>query len=809
MSVISTSSNALAAIITVGNDPNAVAVDQVSNTVYVSNQNDNTVSVISGVTNTVTDTAAVGYAPDAIAVDPTLNTVFVDDAAYDQMSVIDGATNTVTSTISVGQDPDGLAVDPSNHEAFVSNAEYGTVMVLSLVVSPTITSAAATSFAGGVPQSFAVAATGIPAPTISEQGALPEGISFTNGVLGGTATTAGTFPIVLTASNGISPNATQDFTLSVPAIAPTFTSPPTTSFTMGEAGTFTPTTGGFPASKITMKGTLPAGVTFSDGTLSGTASQTGSYPIKLRASNGTGPKVSQAFTLVVAPAVGLDATSLSFAAAEIGTETPTQLVTATNNSAGALTFKAALSGVGASSYVVSGGTCKGSVMPAESCTIGVVLLPRTGGPLAATLDVEADGLTIEPSVALSGIGEVSATYGAPVTLPMAGNPSVAAIDPSSDTAYVTNGTNSVSIVDLATQSVTNTITVGSDPTGIALDPTAHTLYVANTGSGTGSGTVSVIDETTNAVTATVPLPYAPVAVAVDPTSHTAYVVSPGPGSTGYLSVIEGGSVVATTTVGLDPDSVAVDPTRHEVFVGDAGSGLTPGAVTVLSEYGNATLATISMSGLVTGIALDPDSSTLWAAVASIANPSGPGSGVAVSEATNTVTSTVSVGDIPYGVAVDPALDQVYVPDANDNNVSVINDATSAVSSIPVGVETYGVAVNAATHSLALIDSYDGNLVLVQPVLTSATLLSTSAHPLSTNPTTLTASVVLPPGGGMVAFTANAKAIHKCGAVAVNTSTGTATCKATLSAGTYTLKASYSGDTRNQPSSATITAKVSK
>ena len=813
--VISTQSNTVTATVPVGSQPFSVAVDQASNTVYVGNYNVGTVSVISGTTNTVTATIGVGQYPEALDVDSTTHTVFVaasyldqsNEEFYGEVSVIDGATNTVTVNVDVGQDLGGVAVDPSSGEMFVVNSESDTVSVLTPVeeVSPTITSAEAITFAGGVPQSFAVTATGIPAPTISEQGALPEGISFSNGVLSGTATTAGTFPIVLTASNGVSPDVTQDFTLSVPAITPSFTSPPTASFTTGEAGTFTPTTGGFPSPKVTEKGTLPAGVTFSDGTLSGTASHTGTYPIKLRAANGTNPKVSQAFTLVVAPAVGLNATSLLFAATGIGTETATQLVIATNNSAGALTFKAALSGAGASSYVVSGGTCKGSVMPAESCTIGVALLPRTGGPLAATLDVEADGLTIEPSVALSGIGEVSATYGAPVTLPVGSYPGAAAVDPLTDTAYVANqAANSVSVVDLATQSITNTITVGSLPSWVAVDPTAHTVYVANT----GSDSVSLIDETTNTVSATVPLPYAPNAVAVDPTSHTAYVVSPGPGTTGYLSVIEGGSVVASVSAGLDPVSVAVDPARHEVFVGDAGVYPANGAVTVLTEYGNATLSTIGVSGLLTGIALDSDSGTLWAITQNWRDGSGPGSASAISEATNTVTTTVPVGDGPNGIAVDPALDQVYIADSSDNNVSVINDATSFVSSFPVGVETYAVAVDPATHSLALIDSNDDNLLVVAPVLTSATLLSASAHPVATKPVTLTADVVLRPAGGTVAFTANSKTLHKCGAVAVNTSTGTATCKATLSAGTYTFSASYSGDPTDQPSSATITAKVS-
>ena len=62
-------------------------------------------------------------------------------------------------------------------------------------------------------------ATGTPSPTLSESGALPSGVTFnaSTGVLSGTPAsgTNGSYPITFTASNGVSPNATQSFTLTV------------------------------------------------------------------------------------------------------------------------------------------------------------------------------------------------------------------------------------------------------------------------------------------------------------------------------------------------------------------------------------------------------------------------------------------------------------------------------------------------------------------------------------------------------------------------------------------------------------------
>ncbi len=80
-----------------------------------------------------------------------------------------------------------------------------------------ITSASATTFPEGSADTFTVTDTGTPAPTLSESGALPTGVTFTaaTGVLAGTPTQTGVFPITFTATNGIDNPATQHFTLSV------------------------------------------------------------------------------------------------------------------------------------------------------------------------------------------------------------------------------------------------------------------------------------------------------------------------------------------------------------------------------------------------------------------------------------------------------------------------------------------------------------------------------------------------------------------------------------------------------------------
>ena len=79
---------------------------------------------------------------------------------------------------------------------------------------------------------------------------------------------------------------------------------------------------------------------------------------------------------------------------------------------------------------------------------------------------------------------------------------------------------------------------------------------------------------------------------------------------------------------------------------------------------------------------------------------------------------------------------------------------------------------------------------------TTTALASSPNPVHVGkPVTYTATITPAPDGGTVEFTDHGKAISGCGAVAVNGSTGKATCKVSKygSAGTHKIQARYSGD----------------
>ena len=101
-----------------------------------------------------------------------------------------------------------------------SNATQSfTLTVNAASAAPSITSANSTTFTVGTAGSFTVTATGFPAPSLSETGMLPSGVTFntSTGVLSGTpaAGTGGSYAITVTAANSVGSNATQSFTLTV------------------------------------------------------------------------------------------------------------------------------------------------------------------------------------------------------------------------------------------------------------------------------------------------------------------------------------------------------------------------------------------------------------------------------------------------------------------------------------------------------------------------------------------------------------------------------------------------------------------
>ena len=172
---------------------------------------------------------------------------------------------------------------------------------------PAITSSGTTSFTTNAAGSFTVSTTGNPAPTVSEAGGLPKGVTLSpSGVLSGTPAngTGGAYDFEIAASNGVGSPASEAFILIVDQ-SPVITSHHAATFLVGTPGKVKVTASAYPPPTFSEAGTLPAGLTLSPtGLLSGApaAGTAGTYKIVLKATNAAGSG-TQKFTLTVGQSV--------------------------------------------------------------------------------------------------------------------------------------------------------------------------------------------------------------------------------------------------------------------------------------------------------------------------------------------------------------------------------------------------------------------------------------------------------------------------------------------------------------------------
>ncbi|TLM68231.1 MAG: YncE family protein, partial [Actinobacteria bacterium] len=122
------------ATIPVGDGPSAVAVDVVTNAVFVTDYNDDAVTVIDGVSDTVTATVpmpptATQTFPIAVVTDPTRGLAYVADFWQGQVVQISEPGYSVTASMpgagSHGEAPRALAIDPASTPPKLYVANYG------------------------------------------------------------------------------------------------------------------------------------------------------------------------------------------------------------------------------------------------------------------------------------------------------------------------------------------------------------------------------------------------------------------------------------------------------------------------------------------------------------------------------------------------------------------------------------------------------------------------------------------------------------------------------------------------------------
>jgi YVTN family beta-propeller protein len=603
--------------------PVALAVDQVTNTIYVANIGDNfsgttdTVSVINGATCNGTQhsgcaqtppTVTVGAGPDAVAVDPVTDTVYVANIGGNNqgntVSVINGATcngaqhsgcGQVPPSITVGHGPFWIALDQATHTAYTANNTDATVSVIN-----TATCNARQS--SGCGQTTPTVPVGTNPWALTVDQALHTVFVINN------------YDDTLSAINSSACNA-QD-------TSGCGARPPASQVGEGPQAVLTdPATGTVYVAN------------FVDNTLSVV------NPASCNASNTAGCRDEAPTAAVGANPAGIavDQAADSIYVANSGGNTVSVINAATCNAA---------SRAGCAQPAASISVGSGPDGVAVDDTTGTTYVANSGGNTVSVINARTCN-----AIQHSGCGQ------SPPTITVGGGPSVLAVDQVTGTVYVANAGsngqgNTVSVINARTCNAIQhsgcgqsppTITVGPDPLGIAVNQVTDTVYVTSLGQFTGN-TVSVIN-----------------------------------GATCNAAQQSGcGQTPATVTVGPAPWGIAIDQATNTIYVANNNGGDGPASLSVINGdtcdsanitgCGQIPPALPGVGRAPNGIAFDQSTSTVYTANAldatvSVINVAG--------QATSNYPPRVAVGREPEAVAIDPANRTIYVTNSGDGTVSIL------------------------------------------------------------------------------------------------------------------------------------------
>ena len=447
-----------------GIGPYAVAVNPVTNNVYVANFFGGNVTVIAGATNTTT-TVVTGTLPNAVAINPVSNEVYVSNAGSNSVTVINGATNG-TTTLPVGTAPSAVAVNPVTGNVYVANYSSNNVTVID---GATNTVAVAVTSVSPASENYGSGAAATVTATLSWTG-------------------VGTAP-----TGGLSFNSTAGGSYGTPSC--TEPSPNTVFATVNV-------------------GSNPEGVAFDSA--NGDVYVANESDNTVSAINGSTNTVVATVNVGSEPAgVAVDTVNGDVYVANRGANTVSVINGSTNTVVATITVGSGPGGVAFDAttglvYVPNSGGNTVSVIDGNSdanentvvATVNVGSYPDGVAYDAASGDVYvANDLSNTVSVINGSTNTVIATIN------VDSGPLGIAFAATNGDVYVAASTasNIVDVINGSTNTLVDEITVGSEPFGISYDATGGVVFVANR----GSNTVSVITPNGSPITCTVAFTPAP------------------------------------------------------------------------------------------------------------------------------------------------------------------------------------------------------------------------------------------------------------------------------------------------------------
>jgi len=416
------------------------------------------------------------------------------------------------------------------------------------------------------------------------------------------------------------------------------------------------------------------------------------------------------------------------------------------------------------------------LVTAAAVTAALVVTPASAAPAGRVL-----GYVANNGGGVSVIDTATNAVSETITDSGGSSPYMAAVAFDGTRGYVTNSVqNTLTVIDTPTNSVDRSIPVGNHPAGVAVAPGGGFVYVTNY----GDGTVSVVDTATLTVTATIAVSSNPDGVVVTPDGKSVYVTHDIAGS-GSVSVIDttANAVVASIAVGGNSTAIAVSADGTRAYVVNRGSY----TVSVIDTASRTVVGTIGVGDFPHGIALLGTRAYV---------PNSASNSVSVVDLTTMVElQRIPVGDRPISVALLPDGSKAYVTNFNSNTVSIIDTTSNSVTgSVPVGERPVGIAIHFVPPAAATLT---GGTAQLQVRLVGFTVRSLNA--------TLTETHTGAPVAGAQVVFRTVKGNPLC--TATTNSSGKATCDANVSllVGLNTLlqgfTASFAGDNEHAGASA--------
>jgi YVTN family beta-propeller protein len=637
--------------VAVGNIPGAIALNPVTNRIYVVNYDLNgTVTVIDGATNATT-TVPVGISPRGIAVNPVTNKIYVanygpeppyrspDPRPDYTVTVIDGATN-ATATVIVENRPLAVAVNPVTNKVYVANfgdmdPAGGRILGHTVSVIDGVTNATTTVGVGIHP-------TGIAVNPVTNKVYVSNYDDRTETVIDGATHATVTLPLG-ESSQRVAVNSVTN--------------------------------------KVYVTGSSTMTV------IDGATNALAALPVEPNqweiAVNPLANKIY--LTHLDSPKLTvIDGSTNTVASLDVGSGSGIVANPVTNRV-----------------YVANGGL---SGSPGNTVTVidGAVNLVKALGPYAGPPVVNP----VTNKLYVSGPGKVTVldvSANTATTVNVGTNPGKPQVNPVTNKIYVANSdSDTVTVID-GTTNATVTVPVGSYPMDPAVNPVTNKIYIPNMGSyPTPGNTLTVLDGATLA-TSSIPVGSGPKLAAVNPATNKIYVASAYPPT---LTIIDGASLT-TTSVSLmgpinhetaEPLAMAVNMVSNKIYVTD-GDGMT---LFVVDGATNA-VTRIGVDKYVWAVAVNPITNRVY--VGGVY-----GGFIQVFDgATNTQLAMIPVGTAPHEIAVNPVTNRIYIiVNGNPDTVTVLDGATNGIQTVPVGSNPFAFAVNPVTNQVYIPD-YAGTL----------------------------------------------------------------------------------------------------